>query len=527
MKPKRLLNIILLSLFALLAHSPLSAQTQSLRTAEFSSGGEVEVASGFVAILGQPSPVDLTTSTSGDTLVSGVLYTYFYPATFSVRTSVPFATRARADEYQSHEYRLIGLPGASNRLVSEFLTGKQGEAWQVYRDNGQASNFFVKFDGSADFKFSIGRGFWIIQKDPLTINTFVPAAPVDTSEVAKIPLHPEWNIITNPFPAPITWSNIQAVNDRFAESLWDFLGTASFLPVNTLEPNKGYYFYNAVPYLVSLQIPYSLVFSSSTSTANAATLWRVEVALSAGEFSDRSASFGISQRAKAGLDPLDERKPRALASMPTVEFKRPAWDANYSTFATDIRPEFEESESWEFDVRTISRQSAQLTFTGISKIPSRFEVYLINEGLAQSINLREDSLYHFTPAAELIKFKVVVGKKEKVQEQLSALALPKEFALGPNYPNPFLSEAKSRSAGNPTTTIPVAIPASAEIKLKIYNLLGAEVKTIYDGAIEAGRYWFNWDGRNELGNNVATGVYLYRLTASSGVTLLGKMILVR
>jgi hypothetical protein len=243
MKPKHLVNTIQLSLFAFLAHSPLFAQTQSLRTSEFSSGGEV--AADFVAILGQPSPVDLTTSTSGDTLASGVLYTYFYPATFSVRTSVPFATRAQADDYQSHEYRLIGLPGASNRSVSEFLTGKQGEAWQVYRDNGKASDFFEKFDGSANFLFSVGRGFWIIQKGPLTIDTVVPSAqlPLDGSEVVEIPLHPEWNIITNPFPAPIVWSDIKVANG-ITESLWDFLGTASFLQVNTLEPNKGYYFYN-------------------------------------------------------------------------------------------------------------------------------------------------------------------------------------------------------------------------------------------------------------------------------------------
>ncbi|GEM_PF-4429304 len=85
----------------------------------------------------------------------------------------------------------------------------------------------------------------------------------------------------------------------------------------------------------------------------------------------------------------------------------------------------------------------------------------------------------------------------------------------------------SIAAGTPTTTIPVAIPAASEIKLKIHNLLGAEVKTIYAGSIEAGRYGFNWDGRNELGENVATGVYLYRFTTSAGVTLLGKMILLR
>jgi len=104
--------------------------------------------------------------------------------------------------------------------------------------------------------------------------------------------------------------------------------------------------------------------------------------------------------------------------------------------------------------------------------------------------------------------------------------------LGPNYPNPFLtSQGQGKSlasgGGNFATIIPVEIPIVSEIKLKIYNLLGAEVKTVYDGVIEAGRYWFNWDGRNTLGENVATGVYLYRLSTSTGVSLPGKMILLR
>jgi len=202
---------------------------------------------------------------------------------------------------------------------------------------------------------------------------------------------------------------------------------------------------------------------------------------------------------------------------PTVEFKRPQWDANYGIFATDIRPEFEESESWEFDVRAIPRQPAQLAFTGINRIPPHFDVYLIDEGRAQSFNLRKDSLYHFTPAAELMKFKVVVGRNEKVQEQVNALALPKEFALGPNYPNPF----------NPATNIPVAIPVASEITLKVYNLLGEEVQTIYDGSIEAGRYWFSWNGRNAAGGSVASGVYFYRLTTSTGLRLVGKAVLMR
>lgn len=287
----------------------------------------------------------------------------------------------------------------------------------------------------------------------------------------------------------------------------------------SFDPYIGYYFYNdpknSRP---SLKIPYALLFSSSSAAEYVdPAKWLVNIMLSSGDFVEKITSFGVATEANAGLDRLDFRKPPAIAATPTVEFKRPKWDANHSAFATDIRPEIGESEIWEFDVRASSRQPARLTFTGIQRIPAHFEVYLIDEGRAQSANLSEDSLYRFTPAAELAKFKVVVGKKEKVQEQISSLTLPQEFALGHNYPNPF----------NPTTAIPVAVPAASEIKLKIYNLLGVEVRTLYDGSIEAGRYWFNWDGRNDLGSQVATGVYLYRLTTNKGVVLVDKMILLR
>jgi hypothetical protein len=410
----------------------------------------------------------------------------------------------------------VGLPGASNRSVKDFLPGAQNVNWQIFWDSGAANNFFAAFDGSPNFQFSVGRAFWIIHKGPLNINTTVPSAPFNAVQEFEIPLHSGWNLITNPFTSPVMWSKIQSVNN-VTEPIWAFNG--SFNRPLSFEPHVGYYFFNDPGNQKDmLKIPYRLFSSALLADRDLhAADWQVNIALTSGAFSDKSTSFGIARKASPGLDHLDFRKPRAIATTPNVSFHRPAWDASYSTFATDIRPEFEDSESWEFEVRSSPQIPAQLAFSGITRIPSHFEVYLIDKGRARTVNLREDSLYQFTPAAELSKFSVVVGKKEAVQEKLSSVALPKEFALGPNYPNPF----------NPTTTIPVAVPVASEIKLKIYNLLGAEVKTIYDGTIEAGRYWFNWDGRNEAGTNVATGVYLYRLSTSAGVTLLGKMILVR
>jgi len=440
-----------------------------------------------------------------------------YSSTFKLNTTLSFQNRANAFDYPANDYRILGLPGASNQSVKDFLSGEQNKDWQVFWDNGGASNFFVEFREGPEFLFSVGRSFWIINKGPLNIDTTVRSAPLNAVQEAEILLpHLGWNLITNPYTSSIEWSKIQSVNG-ISHPIYSYNG--SYSTPSSFDPYVGYYFYNdPMNSKGTLKIPYSLLFSGPSVTEYVNPIkWRVNITLSSGDFIDKINSFGVASEASLGLDHFDFRKPRAIATIPTVAFNRPAWDANYSTFATDIRPEFEESESWDFEVRSTQRAASQLVFSSIVRIPNQFEIYLIDEGRARTVNLREDSLYNFTPVAELSKFRVVVGKKEMVQEKLNSVALPKEFELGHNYPNPF----------NSTTTISVAVPFPSDIRLKVYNILGEEVKTLYDGTLVAGRYWFNWDGRNAEEKNVATGVYLYRLSTSMGVALSGKMILMR
>ena len=89
--------------------------------------------------------------------------------------------------------------------------------------------------------------------------------------------------------------------------------------------------------------------------------------------------------------------------------------------------------------------------------------------------------------------------------------IPKEFALKQNYPNPF----------NPTTTIEYDLPKAAQVKIEIYNLLGKRVKTVLNIYKNAGRHKFIFDS-----NNLASGVYLYRIEAGT-YTNSKKMILLR
>lgn len=85
----------------------------------------------------------------------------------------------------------------------------------------------------------------------------------------------------------------------------------------------------------------------------------------------------------------------------------------------------------------------------------------------------------------------------------SATNVPTVFALSQNYPNPF----------NPETTIKYQLPRAAEVRLEIFNLLGQRVATLVERKQPAGYYTMQWNGKDNFGRNVASGVYLYRLQA--------------
>ncbi len=84
-------------------------------------------------------------------------------------------------------------------------------------------------------------------------------------------------------------------------------------------------------------------------------------------------------------------------------------------------------------------------------------------------------------------------------------ALPDRFILYQNYPNPF----------NPATTISFHTPKATEVSIRIYNMLGREIKVLMDERISAGAHSVAWDGKNEDGVAVSAGIYFYRLIADS------------
>jgi hypothetical protein len=95
-------------------------------------------------------------------------------------------------------------------------------------------------------------------------------------------------------------------------------------------------------------------------------------------------------------------------------------------------------------------------------------------------------------------------------------ALPSSYELYQNYPNPF----------NPTTRISYTLPKNSFVALKIYDVLGREIKTLVNKELNAGTYNIDWNGVDNSGRKVASGTYIYRISAGSFI-MSRKMLLIK
>jgi len=164
---------------------------------------------------------------------------------------------------------------------------------------------------------------------------------------------------------------------------------------------------------------------------------------------------------------------------------------------------------------------AHAGFNIFRKSGSEPEYQQINQMLLKSDGSKK---YHFLDrnikAGETYFYKLedvsITGDKTQHDAIMVFAARPKDYKLYQNYPNPF----------NPTTRIEFQLPEQNLVSLKIYNIRGQEVKTLVDQVMEAGYHAVIWNGRDNNGCAVTSGVYYYRMATESH-TEMKKMVLLR
>ncbi len=148
---------------------------------------------------------------------------------------------------------------------------------------------------------------------------------------------------------------------------------------------------------------------------------------------------------------------------------------------------------------------------------ARFDTKGVSDGTSQAlwdyVALNFGNAY--APGQGDIPKGLIVNKVTSVAKNPKSTV--ESFNLAQNYPNPF----------NPTTHIEFSMAKDQQVELCIYNVLGRKVRTLIDARMNAGSYGVDWNGLDDQGAFVGSGIYYYRIKLSDGRTLTHKMVLMK
>ncbi len=144
---------------------------------------------------------------------------------------------------------------------------------------------------------------------------------------------------------------------------------------------------------------------------------------------------------------------------------------------------------------------------------SVYSLGLLEEGIYTVTVVEDHNSQRETPDTSIIQFRVDTPTATDPSDMGS---IPHRFTLQQNQPNPF----------NAATSIAFSLERTGYANLVIYDLLGRKVRTIVDEDLSSGSHTTKWDGKDDYGSNVTTGVYFYRLTAGNQVSS-RKMVLLK
>jgi len=449
---------------------------------------------------------------------------------FSVQAQVSDETRVTPQPNGSEQtaYRLISVPlDLDNKNAKAVLEDDLGR----YDDTKWRFSELLANQRYAEISDATtiipGKSFWLLVKDAgKVIDTGAGKSNI-TSRPYAIPLHSGWNFVGNPLNFPIPVKNIslksgKPIDLRIYNGSWNDPSTN---PVSAFVPFEGYAAFNELSSVDTLLVNPDLSASSTSFSKQAASraesyLWSIRILAQCQEARDVDNFAAISSGATGGLDAWDRPEPPVIGEYVSVSFPHRDWESHSPGFCLDTRPEPTYGEIWEFEVTTNIRDKVNLTFEGLEQAPNEFEIWVIDEVLQLSQNLRESNRYAVAGSGpdHPKRLKLVTGRHDFVAGKLAEVKhIPTTHELSQNFPNPF----------NPATTIRYGLPKAERVTLKVYTLLGEEVLTMINDELKtAGYHAAIWDGRNQNGRQVASGMYIYRLRAGS-VVMTRKMALVQ
>ncbi len=465
------------------------------------------------------------------------------------------------EPHPGRRYRLMSIPLELEssvsivRVLQDDIGFPDAVRWRLFAYDAVASGY-AEVPNDSTLAFEQGRGYWLITSDAHRLDTdpvFGESAPTDSAFV--LALEPGWNLIGQPFAFPVSWACV-GVDSALVEPPVAWRGDHYAYDTDRLDPWEGYWVKNRTASTYRLKIPPHEATAASPANRiaratraarrDADRRWRVCVAASSGGVVDRYNVVGMAPGARDASDASDRSEaPMNPGRSLSLYFPHRNWPDGNGDYAVDIRADYREmgdapvpspalgpdawGQLWRFDVAknftdVPAGDEVALDFSGIDNVPRDARVLLIDVDLKRIVDLREQSHYSFYEGMRAFvanergaRFVLLIGSEAFAHSHSDALPQsPGRTVLHQNRPNPF----------NPATIVRYEVAGDGPVAVRVYDVHGARVRDLYVGRRPAGIYEVPWNGTNDSGQPVASGVYFCRLTAGS-VTETRKMVLLK
>lgn len=428
-------------------------------------------------------------------------------------------------------YQLISFPMSIDR---GFRDMKQLLEYCLGKSDGNETNwrcadyyYFADNDTShyiyhnhEDFpEYEPGKAFFLIIHPDLKEKYLKsPAGYTNrTDQIFEYHINKGWNLVANPFDFPMPLDNLSLSKSELIQSIheyqngWkDIKNTRSIESV--LSPWTGYALWVKDEEILRMNPNFRRfcpLDKHQKTTGTTLYQWFISIEAYCRQACNCENIAAVSEHAQPGYDRLDQPEPPPIGDYVMLSFPHSDWKNGFHFFTTDVQPPLTDGNSWDFCVYTnIPNSETRLNFLNLQSVPDKFQIILMDEHLDkyQDLQARSSYIFNSATARSARQFRLLVGTKRFIQSNNIGMdSMSEDYRLFANFPNPIIR----------VTYIRYDLPICESITIAIYNILGERVKTLTKHhAHPAGRHHVEWDGTNEAGQPVGSGIYFCNMHTS-------------